>query len=405
MVDPRNASSSGRLAALALLCAAVAAPPPPALAEEPVRPLHVSAAKPRPFPATEPAAIEAALHRGIAFLVQDQNRDGSWGTAGRTKDLNIYAPGDAHQGYRAAVTALCVLALLETGDHAAETSSAIDRGETWLLDHLGSLRRSSPDVLYNIWGHCYGIQALAKMCEAKPDDHDRQKRIRDLIVQQIDLLHRYEAVNGGWGYYDFEFQTQQPAADTASFMSAAVLVALKKAQQIGVEVPRKVVDRAIASIHRQQKPDLSYLYGEYMWYAPAAPINLPGSSLGRTQSCNVALRLWDDRRITDEILATCLDRLFDRNIWLDIGRKRPIPHESFFAVAGYFYYFGHYYAALAIELLPADQRPPQQQQLAYRLLDLQEKDGSWWDYPLYNYHQQYGTAFALMSLVRCLPVK
>ena len=36
------------------------------------------------------------------------------------------------------------------------------------------------------------------------------------------------------------------------------------------------------------------------------------------------------------------------------------------------------------------------------LLGLQEKDGSWWDYPLYNYHQQYGTAFALMSLKRCV---
>ena len=32
-----------------------------------------------------------------------------------------------------------------------------------------------------------------------------------------------------------------------------------------------------------------------------------------------------------------------------IGRKRPIPHESWFAVAGYFFYYGHYYAALCLE--------------------------------------------------------
>ena len=42
--------------------------------------------------------------------------------------------------------------------------------------------------------------------------------------------------------------------------------------------------------------------------------------------------------------------------------------------------------------------------LATLMLDRQEKDGSWWDYPLYDYHQPYGTAFALMSLHRCLPV-
>ena len=40
-----------------------------------------------------------------------------------------------------------------------------------------------------------------------------------------------------------------------------------------------------------------------------------------------------------------LDRLFARNLWLDMARKRPIPHESHFQVAAYFFYYGHYYAA------------------------------------------------------------
>ena len=39
--------------------------------------------------------------------------------------------------------------------------------------------------------------------------------------------------------------------------------------------------------------------------------------------------------------------------------------------------------------------------MAELLLSLQEKDGSWWDFPFYDYHQPYGTAYALMSLVRC----
>ncbi len=130
-------------------------------------------------------------------------------------------------------------------------------------------------------------------------------------------------------------------------------------------------------------------------------INRPGGSLGRSQACNVALRLWGDPKITDTVLQTWLHRLFARNGWLSIGRKRPIPHESWFQVAGYFYYFGHYYAALCIEQLPDAQQPVFQAHLAATLMQLQEKDGSWWDYPLYNYHQQYGTAFALMSLQRC----
>jgi hypothetical protein len=88
-------------------------------------------------------------------------------------------------------------------------------------------------------------------------------------------------------------------------------------------------------------------------------------------------------------------------LWLDMGRKRPIPHESWCQVAGYFFYFGHYYAALCIDQLPAKERAPFQDHLACVLLRLQEKDGSWWDFPMFDYHKQYGTAFALMSLERC----
>jgi hypothetical protein len=75
---------------------------------------------------------------------------------------------------------------------------------------------------------------------------------------------------------------------------------------------------------------------------------------------------------------------------------------AFFAaltlVAGYFFYFRHFYAARCIDVLPEDQRPPHRAQLAQVLLRLQEKGGSWWGFPIYDYHQQYGTAMAVMSL-------
>jgi len=31
----------------------------------------------------------------------------------------------------------------------------------------------------------------------------------------------------------------------------------------------------------------------------------------------------------------------------------------------------------------------------------QEADGSWWDYAMWGYHKPYGTAFAVMTLLRC----
>jgi hypothetical protein len=295
---------------------------------------------------------------------------------------------------------MCISALIETGGRRDDVQKALDRAENWLLDNLPKVRRATPGVFYNTWTHAYGIQALVKMLGRHPDDAKRQQRIRDLIEQQIDMLERYEVVDGGWAYYDTKAHTQKPSDSTMSFVTATVLVSLYEAKQVGIDAPQHLIDRAMASIRRQRNPDFSYYYGEYLKNRPMMPINRAGGSLGRSQACNLAMYLWGDKSTTEEIITTWLDRLFARNLWLDLARKRPIPHESWFSVAGYFFYYGHYYAALCIEVLPESQRGPFQDQLAHRLLALQEKDGSWWDYPLYDYHQQYGTAFALMSLHR-----
>ena len=355
--------------------------------------------RPGPVDPPKPGVLDEAIRRGVAFLLKDQNEDGSWGGPERTKGLNIYAPvPGSHHAFRAAVTALCVSALIEAGGDSAEVRKAIERGEAYLFEHLSRVRRATPDVLYNVWTHAYAIQALVRMHQRLPEDAERKARIEKLIREQIDWLARFESVDGGWGYYDFRVGSQRPATDSTPFVSGTVLVAFHEAKQIGIEPPEKLVKRAIASIIRQRKPDFTYLYGEYLKWSPMHPINRPGGSLGRSQCCNVALRLWKDEQVTDEVLTTWLDRLIARNGWLDMGRKRPIPHESHFAVAGYFYYYGHYYAALCIEQLPAEKRPFYQDHMVQLFLPKQEQDGSWWDYPLYNYHQQYGTAFALMTL-------
>jgi hypothetical protein len=358
--------------------------------------------KPAPVEPPKPQALAASIDRGVRFLLKDQNPDGSWGTPERTKGLNIYAPvPGAHHAFRTAVTALCIAALIEVGGEGDEVRASVERAEAWLFEHLPKLRRATPDALYNVWGHGYAVQALALMHGRLPDDAERRRKIEKMIREQMGWLERYESIDGGWGYYDFRAGTQRPATDSTSFHTGAMLVALHEAKRIGVPPSESLVKRATDSIVRQRKRDFSYLYGEYLKWSPMHPINRPGGSLGRSQCCNVALRAWGDEKITDEVIAVWLDRLFARNLWLDMARKRPIPHESHFAVAGYFFYFGHYYAALCIEQLPASQRAFYQDHLAHVLLPLQEKDGSWWDYPLYNYHQQYGTAFTLMSLKRC----
>lgn len=363
-------------------------------------------AKPGPVENVPPEELDAAIVKGVKFLLADQNKSGSWGSAEKTKGLNIYAPvPGAHHAFRGATTALCLTALVDVASRPQTkidgVDAAIDRGQAWLLETIAGLRRATPEAIYNVWGHAFGIEALVKLHDRAAADAPLQDKIKREIAHQIEFLARYETVNGGWGYYDFDHRTQKPGGDPASFTTATGLLALLDAKRIGVEVPQKLLDRGKAAIERMTRPDFSYIYGEYLKYAPQHPVNQPGGSLGRTQVCFLAMRKLGDQRITDERIIEWLGRLIVRNGWLSIGRKRPIPHESWFAVAGYFYYYGHYYAAKIVHELPPESRPFFQHHLARIILPLQEADGSWWDYPLYNYHQQYGTAMALSTLHHC----
>ncbi len=366
-------------------------------AAAPAPPPNLHPKDPEPVP---PAVLEASIRRGLAFLLADQRRDGSWGSPHLT-GVEITAGVGSHHAFGVAVSALAVAALIELDDGSDPVRRAIERGEDYLFRELPRTRRDEPGLIYNVWTHAYGIQALCRMHARKPDDRDRRDRIVALVREQYDRLGRYESAQGGWGYYDFNAGTQRPAADSTSFVNAAVLVAFHEGRAIGVDPPPKLLGRAIAITQAQRLPGHAYLYGTYLRDYPTMGINRPAGSLGRSQACNLALRLWGDASVTDAVLREWLDRLISRNGWLDLARKRPIPHESFFQVAGYFYYFGHYYAALEIDLLPPADRPFYQDHLARILMHVQEADGCWWDYPLYDYHKPYGTAFALMSLRRC----
>jgi hypothetical protein len=270
------------------------------------------------------------------------------------------------------------------------------------MTNLPKLRRADLGNVPNIWGYAYGIQVLTKLALRAPAGSDRRRAFEAMIRSQVQGLEHFETVHGGWFYYAAGFQ--RPLAPSASFVNAAVLVALDRARVLGITMNERVLQRAIRATADQCKPDSSYLYSissPLDKVDAMRPINRPAGSLGRSQACNLALRLWRDKRITDQILIEWLDRLVTRNGWLDMGRKRPIPHESFAQVAGYFFYFGHYYGALCIGQLPEPLRPLYQDHLASILIRLQEDDGSWFDYPLYSYHKPYGTAFALLSLECC----
>ncbi len=346
--------------------------------------------------------LSCAIDSGCSFLLKSQNDDGSWGSAAQTKGLNIFAPvPGSHRAFRLAVTALATSALIENKEKDKAYSECILSAKKYLLEKLPLLRRATAMALYNVWAHAYGLQALHRIHKSIFGVKESPEIVK-LIGHQVSMLEKYESIDGGWGYYDFRAQTKQPSGSSISFVNATGLVAIKDAQNSGVVVSEKLIMRALDAIKRQRLPDHSYLYGEYLKHRPRRGINRPAGSLGRSHACNYALQIWGEETIDEDIHKICLDRLINRNGWLEMARKRPVPHESWFAVAGYFFYYGHMYASFCIETLSENDKEYYRKKLAAILLPLQEKDGSWWDFPFYNYHQQYGTSMALLSLKRCL---
>ncbi len=347
--------------------------------------------------------INAAITRGVDFLVKHQNKDGSFGTAQRTKGLNIYAPlPDAHQAFHMGSCALAMHGLIESGDRRPATLKAIEKGEKWLLENLPKTRNFNRGATYNVWAHAYGLRALASLYRHHKDPAKRSEYQRQAELQIAKLVSQ-EDISRGWGYYDFDdLKTAKPSGLITSFTTATCMLAMHDVSEtMGIKLPNKIMQRGVKALQAMRNPDFTYAYSYGHRWHPRNLINRPAGSLGRSQTCNAALRKFGDKAVTDEVIRTWLQKLFDRQGWLDHGRKRPIPHEAPAAVAGDFYYYGHYYASECIHLLPEKERGPWKQKLAALMIERQEKNGSWWDFPLYNYHYAYGTGYTLTILSRC----
>lgn len=358
-----------------------------------------------PADSVTPAAVAASITRGVDYLLAKQNPNGSWGGPHRTKGLNIYAPlPGAHDAFLAGASGLALSGLIDARDPRKEADAVAVKGEKWMFDKLSLLRRADPTTTYNAWGHAYGLRAISRLYQRAAQDPAKQSALKILAQQQVDLANRYQDLNGGWGYLDVfdDLQTQKPTGITTSFTSATVLLAMHEAREtMGVKLDQKVVDSTLASVRLQQFPDFSYAYSHSHRLSPQGEINRRNGSLARSQACNAVLRAFGDPKITDQVLGTWGENFIEFEKWLDHGRKKPVPHESTFKISGYFYYYGVYYFTVAARNLPKDQQQLLAKGLARIILTRQENDGSWWDYPLYDYQQAYGTGYALMALAWC----
>jgi hypothetical protein len=341
----------------------------------------------------------AAAHtRGVAFLVEHQNADGSWGTFASTRTNEIYLGTVASlRAFSQATSALCVLALQAPARSDPAARAALTRGLEHLITTPPALRAQG-DTFYDTWTHTYLVEALAALSHDQAYA-DREDAIVAVLQREVDLLLARQGADGGWGYYDFGWALSRPSGhESTSFLTGAALLALQAAAEVGVAAPPEALEAGLRCLERLRNPDGSYVYGTYLLQHPVHLANRAKGSLGRSQPCDLALWFHGRPAASPDVLLAGVERLREQHHFLAIGRGRPLPHEAWYYTAGYYVLFGRYYAARALATLSPDARADLSRWLVATTVGDQDADGSWLDFPLYGFHRAYGTAFALLTL-------
>ncbi|MFG0318609.1 MAG: hypothetical protein ACF8XB_15150 [Planctomycetota bacterium JB042] len=215
------------------------------------------------------ATLERAArisNRALEYLAQQQSEDGSFAVE----------PGEDATRAPLAVTALVSLAFMAGG-------STVGRGpyhETvrdsieFLLAHQvdkpppGVEPGGEPGFGYftvdsdstsKMHGHGFATLAVAQAYgtlnfdptygeAAASKAREDQRRMRRALVRAVRLIEESQSQAGGWNYEPYEL-------DHEGSMTVLMIQALRAARNVGVDVDKGVIDRAIQYIHRTQDPN------------------------------------------------------------------------------------------------------------------------------------------------------
>lgn len=390
------------LIALSHLClaACVSAQDAPAAPSQPAQ-----AAPPETRPPQDPGRISDAASKAVALLLARQesldakqpDRKAEWpyeGVYRVRREIPI--------GYRVGGTAIVSTALLRAPGYAGDEArkQAIARAAVFICEQTAHPLMSfeNYDGGYDVrgWGYTYALAFLLELKGAKAiptEPPELAEKIESTIRWCIDGIQKTEIKDvGGWNY------ARGPGRDAVSpcspFMTGPTLQALFDAKAKGYAVDDGVIARALAALDRCRGMTGSFAYSAKSEQNPQRPEPVPGS-VGRMLAGETTLFLAGKSDLAR--VRGALDAFFTHWDWLDQRRAKTGTHEGPYGVAPYYFYFAHYSAAQAIELLPRADRAEYRRRLAKLMFSVQNDDGSWND-RVFPRSSSYGTAMAIMAL-------
>jgi hypothetical protein len=179
-----------------------------------------------------------------------------------------------------------------------------------------------------------------------------------------------------------------------------VIPFLLDAERLGWKIDPAVRARAVEYVRRCRLPNgaVSYSFDPIPRRLVGESIDDVKGSLGRIQIANWALVRAGEKTVTPDRLRWGLEQFFEHHKFLDVAYQRPVPHEAYYANAGYFYFFGHYYAARVVQELPEAEQEAWHRKLRGEIAKVQRTDGSMADFIGSFYSWTYATSFGAMTI-------
>ena len=181
---------------------------------------------------------EAAVARGLRWLANHQNADGSWGLSDFQQAGRCNCGGHGAIGGKSAGTALAMLPFLGAGQtqQAGKYKDVVARGLNWMLANQakdGDLRGGSRES-----GGMYSHgQATIVLCEAFAMTGDEKLRVP--AQKAVDFIVKAQYRDGGWRY---DPGPPQQFGDTS--VVGWQLMALQSARAANLTVPEETLEMA-----------------------------------------------------------------------------------------------------------------------------------------------------------------
>jgi hypothetical protein len=217
---------------------------------------------------------ENMIRRGLEFLKKHQRPDGSYDMAALANVMGRQGKREQQQNqlrqrvpqqrwqYPVAMSAMAGLAFLASGSTPTRGPYAqqVSRIRDYLLGHP---TRQRDGLLTNgreprpMYSHAFTMTFLAHVF-GQERDAKRREQIRKVLHRAVDLCARSQTDDGGWGY------APNPQYDEGT-VTVTQLQALRACRDVGIYVPKRVIDNAVSYIEESANPDGSVRYQIHAW--------------------------------------------------------------------------------------------------------------------------------------------